>query len=299
MGKVFKALNKFKGVSPEIDSAAETSLQNKTEEEFEASSSVQPSNKVEQQLHSTPKSVAPQTKTVPSGQWDEKLLTFSEPGSVFSENIRKLRTRILHPGTAEPFKKILVTSALPGAGKSFTCANLGIAIAQGLEHHALLVDCDLRRPNLAAWFGVASQDGRGLVNYLRDDEDLGDLIMKTGMEKLSIIPGGTPPPNPAEVLGTTRVGQMFAQLENRYDDRFIIIDTPPAMLANEVFVLARHADAVVVVVRWGGGGKEQVKQLVDSIGREKLIGVVFNGYQTNFFSTQLSGYNEYAQYSYK
>lgn len=299
MGKVFKALNKFKGASQEIDSASGNNLENMPIGASSDPSPPAPSVKVEQQPDSDLIRVAAHPNLTNSGKWDEKLLTFSEPGSVFSENIRKLRTRILHPDSGKTLKKILVTSALPGAGKSFTCANLGIAIAQGLEHHALLVDCDLRRPNLAALFGVPSQDGSGLVNYLRDAEDLGGLIMKTGMEKLSIIPAGSPPSNPAEILGTTRVGQMFAELENRYDDRYIIIDTPPAMLANEVLVLARHADAVIVVVRWGGGGKEQVKQLVDSIDSDKLIGVVFNGYQANLFSAQLSGYDEYAQYSYK
>ena len=227
--------------------------------------------------------------------WDEKLVVFSDPSSALAENFRLLRTQILYPPSGRPYKKILITSTVPGSGKSFVSANLGISLAQGLEHHALLVDCDLRRSRLAFLFNCPTT--RGLVNYLRDGEDLGSLIVKTGMRKLSVIPSGPRPANPAELLGSAKVEKMFAELASRYDDRFIIIDTPPTQAASETAVLAKHADGVILVVRWGVGARAPLKQLMDSLDRDKIIGVVFNAYEANMLSAKVSGYDEYGQYA--
>jgi len=227
--------------------------------------------------------------------WDEKLKTFSEPSSPLAENFRLLRTQILYPPTGKPYKKILITSTVPGVGKSFVCANLGVSIAQGLDQHALMVDCDLRRSRLASLFNVSG--GKGLVNYLQRGEDLGQLIAKTGMRKLSLLPSGPRPANPAELLGSAKVEAMFAELASRYDDRLILIDTPPALVASETAVLAKHVDGVVLVVRWGCGAREALRQLAESLDPQKIIGVVFNGYEANTLSAKMSGYDEYGYYA--
>jgi capsular exopolysaccharide synthesis family protein len=168
---------------------------------------------------------------------------------------------------------------------------LGISIAQGLDEHALLVGCDLRRSKLASLFNI--KNSRGLVDHLSNEVDLGQLIMKTGMRKLSIIPSGSTPVNPAELLCSDKVGKMFAELDSRYDDRFIIIDTAPFGVASETAVLAKHVDGVVLVVRWGKSGRDQVKKMVEILGRDKIIGVVFNAYETNVLSSKVSGYYDY------
>ena len=226
--------------------------------------------------------------------WDDKLVVFSDPSSTLSENFRLLRAQILYPPSGKPYKKILITSTMPGSGKSFVCANLGISLAQGLDQHALLVDCDLRRSKLAAMFNCPTS--RGLVNHLRDGEDLGRLIAKTGMRKLSLIPSGPQPANPAELLGSAKVDRMFAELSSRYNDRFILIDTPPTQEASETAVLAQHVDGVVLVIRWGLGDRGPLKQLVDSLDQDKIIGVVFNAYTSSKLSVRLSGYDEYGQF---
>jgi len=227
--------------------------------------------------------------------WDEKLVVFSFPSTPLAENFRLLRTQILHPGSGKAYKKILITSIAPGSGKSFVCANLGISIAQGLDQHALMVDCDLRRSRLASLFNC--QASRGVVDYLQDGEDLGRLIVNTGMRKLSVLPSGLRPINPAELLGSMKVEKMLTELENRYDDRFILIDTPPVLVASETAVLAKHADGIILVVRWGIGGRASIKQLVESIGNDKIIGVVFNAYESNMLSAKMSGYDEYSHYA--
>ncbi|MBA3014495.1 MAG: CpsD/CapB family tyrosine-protein kinase [Proteobacteria bacterium] len=301
MGKVFKALHKALGDEhqdsvPVSERMAHEEVHLPGERSSEsAATTVEPHipavKAQEGHAHVTP---SHQAITGVDG-WDEKLKAFSEPFSPLAENFRLLRTQILHPPSGSPLRKILITSTVPGVGKSFVCANLGVSLAQGLDQHALMVDCDLRRSRLATLFNVNGT--RGLVNYLQQGEDLGGLIVKTGMRKLSLIPSGPRPANPAELLGSAKVEAMFAELESRYDDRFILIDTPPSVVASETAVLAKHVDGVILVVRWGMGDRETIKQLVESLGAEKIIGVVFNGYQANKLSAKMSGYDEYGYYA--
>lgn len=294
MGKVFKALNK--SLAGEYDSGQaqeEIASPHKAEDQGQAPAAGPPP------CESTPRPLAasPVRITEPLAGvegWDHKLMVFSDPSSPLAENFRLLRTQILYPSSGKTYKKILVVGTVPGSGKSFVCANLGISIAQGMDQHALLVDCDLRRSRLASLFNC--HVNRGLVNYLQDGEELSRLIVKTGMRKLSIIPSGPRPVNPAELLGSAKVEAMFAELASRYDDRFILIDTPPTQAASETAVLAKHVDGVILVVRWGRGSRTPMKQLVETLGRDKIIGVVFNAYESNLLSAKMYGYDEYGQY---
>ncbi|MCB2173685.1 polysaccharide biosynthesis tyrosine autokinase [bacterium] len=228
-----------------------------------------------------------------SGQWDERLHAAVNNDPQMPELFKILRSRILHPsdGRAVP-KTIMVTSAVPKEGKTFVTANLGISLAQGLDQHALLVDCDLRRPSLASLFGMTQRPG--LADFLRDGFDLGDLIVKTQIDKLSLLPSGDPPVNPAELLGSARMNELVGELSSRYEDRFIIFDSPPFHAAAETAVLARRVDGVLLVVRAGGAGKPQLQLLLDTIGEERTLGVVFNAYTANVVERSLmKGYGYY------
>lgn len=230
-----------------------------------------------------------------SGSWDERLFNAVNHDADLPEVFKVLRSRILHPIDDRPVPKtILVSSVVPKEGKSFITANLGISIAMGMDQYALLVDCDLRRPSLAALFGV---DGRrGVVDYLRDHADLTDLITKTSVNKLSILPSGKPPINPAELLDSSRMEALVSELSGRYDDRILIFDSPPVQIASESTVLAGQVDGVILVVRQGGGSKGQVKKVIETIGSERLIGVVFNANTTNIVERSLrQGYGYYQE----
>lgn len=285
MGKVFKALDKASQADT-VPVQAEDQLQE------EARERVRP--KVQPQ-------VAPSTKPVrksqapPSGSWDERLSLATTITGAIAESFRTLRTRVLHPASGEVPKSLLVTSATPGEGKSFVCANLGIALAQGIDHYSLMVDCDLRKPALHRLFGLSPE--RGLVNYLRDGDELTQLIVSSGVETLSLLPAGPPPVNPAELLGSANMTRLVDELERRYEDRIILLDSPPLQAASETAILAEHVDGVVLVVRWGGARREYVQKLVELIGRDRIIGVVFNAYKENILDAKAFGYYEYS-YSY-
>lgn len=228
--------------------------------------------------------------------WDARLAAALEDFPGVAESFRRLRARILHPADGQPPRSILVTSASPAEGKSFVCANLGVIMAQGVGQHVLMVDCDLRRPGLARFFGIESQ-GSGLVDHLRMGEDLTSLIHKTGLDRLSLIPAGTPPENPSELLASQGMSNLLKEVVSRYDDRFIILDSPPAQAASETAVLAQHVDKVILVVRWGESGREQVKKIAEQIGREKILGVVFNAFEMNILDKRLQGEGYYKYYS--
>jgi capsular exopolysaccharide synthesis family protein len=233
-----------------------------------------------------------------SASWDERLSQATTVTGPAAESFRTLRTRILHPGTGKIPRSLLITSATPGEGKSFVCANLGVALAQGVDQYCLMVDCDLRKPALHRLFGLSI--GRGLVNYLRDDDDLASLIVPAGIETLSLLSAGPPPVNPAELLGSDSMARLVDELENRYDDRIILLDSPPLQAASETAILAQHVDGVVLVVRWGGSRREHIHKLVELIGRERIIGVVFNAYEENVLAAKAFGYYEYQDnYSYR
>ena len=274
MGKVFKALTK-------------SSAENTSDIEFEHKDEVEPLKK----------KADPERQEVIDvsgpGNWDERLVALTGNYPEVLESFRRLRTEIIHPSEGMPARSILVVSASPAEGKSFVCANLGGIMAQGVDQYALIVDCDLRRPAMAKLFG--RDNDKGLVNYLRDGEELSSLIVQTGLKRLTLIPAGPPPGNPSELLSSARMTAMMDEVVNRYQDRFIILDSPPVQTASETAVLARHVDGVVLVVRWGGPGREQVKQLVDQIGREKIISVVFNAFQMTILDAGMKkeGYYKY------
>jgi protein-tyrosine kinase len=227
------------------------------------------------------------------GKWDERLFNAVNDDIYIPEVFKVLRSRILHSkeGGKVP-KTIMVTSAIPKEGKSFITANLGISLAHGLDQHSLLVDCDLRKPTLAPLFGL--DNDKGLVDYLRDDKELSGLIKKTSMAKLSILTSGKPPVNPAELLSSSRMHALVKELSSRYEDRLIIFDSPPMLIAAESSVLAGQVDAVILVVRQGGASTTEVQKVVSILGAERIIGIVFNDRTINYFEKALvKGYGYY------
>jgi exopolysaccharide/PEP-CTERM locus tyrosine autokinase len=232
-----------------------------------------------------------------SGKWDERLVQSVNFSGEVAESFRILRAKILMPQDGrKPPRTIMVTSVLPQEGKSFVAANLGVTLAQGVDQYSLLVDCDLRLPSLARLFGIPHN--RGLADYLKNKTEISALIRKTSMEKLSILASGIPPVNPAELLGSARMHDLVEELSTRYPDRLVIFDSPPLKVASESTTLAQAVEGVVLVVRQGVSNQPLIEQVIEDIGKEKIIGVVFNGYKSNFVTSRLinKSYSYYGAY---
>ena len=177
------------------------------------------------------------------GPWNERIQLVIDSGGPLVESFRVLRSKVLHPKDekARP-RTIMIASSAPEEGKSFVSINLAVAIAKGLDQYALLVDCDLRRPNLANLLGLAAEKTRGLTEYLQGEADIPQLLLKTSVDKLSLFPSGASPDNPSELLTSVRMNRMVNELSNRYSDRIIIFDSPPFQVASESLVLAKQVD---------------------------------------------------------
>lgn len=142
---------------------------------------------------------------------------------------------------------IMITSAVPGEGKSFTAANLAMSIATELDHTVLLVDADVARPSIPRIFGIPPS--KGLLDVLVDGIDLSQVLLRTSVEKLSILQSGTQHPRATELLASEAMNQLLLDMASRYSDRIIIFDSPPLLVTTEARVLATHMGQVVMVVR--------------------------------------------------
>lgn len=242
---------------------------------------------------------APASQPVPQAEipevvsWDKRFSAAVNEDQYLPEIFRTLRSRILYPDEHHKVPRtIMITSTVPQEGKSFISANLGVSLAQGMDQHSLLVSCDLRRPTLGKLFGI--EERLGLVDYLRGNRELTGLIRRTSIAKLSLLPSGRSPSNPAELLGSSRMESLVEELSHRYEDRIVIFDSPPFQLAPESTVLRQLVDAVVLVVREGKAGKYQIKKIVEEIGKDKLLGIVFNAHTTNIIErSMMKGYGSY------
>lgn len=224
---------------------------------------------------------------------DRNLVTYLDPQSLVSEMFKILRGNILFPAKGTPPRSILVTSAVPGEGKSFVASNLAVSIAQNINEHVLLMDCDIRRPSIYRHFGI--DETPGLAQYLQQDTPLSKIFIKTNLKKLTILPGGRPPHNPAELLSSKKMSSLLEELRNRYTDRYIILDSPPPQLTAETSAIARQVDGIVLVIKYGGTPREMVESLVEKLGREKILGCVMNWFDLR--SSGYYGYSKYGKYS--
>jgi succinoglycan biosynthesis transport protein ExoP len=203
-----------------------------------------------------------------------ELLTLEQPGSGFAENVRAVRTNLLFMSPDRPFRRLLITSAQPGEGKTTVASALAIAMAQAGQR-VILVDCDLRRPRLHKIFAI--QSGRSsLSESLLDPEHLDLSSTRTELPRLSILPAGPTPPNPAELLQS----EAFRHLLTRLDDEFdlVLLDSPP-LVVTDAAILATRVDGSVMVVRRGHSDRRDVlraKRAILDVGGS-LIGAVLNG----------------------
>ena len=211
------------------------------------------------------------------------LVTATKPHSPASEQFRLLKNNILFPEKGNPPKTIMVTSASPHEGKSFVAANLAVSIAQSIDEYVLLMDCDLRAPTIHNFFGYGGKE-QGLSDYLANTIPLSSCLKKTSVNKLTILTAGQLPSNPSELLSSDQMRRLLYEVKLRYNDRYVIIDTPPPYMTSETNAIARFVDGIILVVRQGKTRTKEVADILDIYGREKILGVVTN------FSKKTIGY---------
>jgi exopolysaccharide/PEP-CTERM locus tyrosine autokinase len=212
---------------------------------------------------------------IDSTKVDRTLVALTNPHSIEAEQFKILRTNILYPVSGQPPRSILITSAAPGEGKSFAAANLAVSIALNINRYVLLIDADMRRPDLHRRFGLGEVPG--LSDHLLNGTALPSLLQKTQVGKLTLLPAGSSPANPSELISSERMAHLLSEVSSRYSDRLIVVDAPPLSIAAESGVLARQVDAILVVVRHGKTKREEVMNLLSRVEDEKLLGCFLNG----------------------
>jgi capsular exopolysaccharide synthesis family protein len=233
-----------------------------------------------------------------SPRWDEtkidpNLVALLDPQSLEAEQFKILRTNILFPLAGQPPRSILLTSTVPGEGKTFAAANLAISIALNINRYVLLIDADLRKPQLHTRFGFPSMPG--LSDYLAENRPLSSLLLHTKVEKLTLLPGGLPPKNPSELISSERMASLINEVSHRYPDRLIVIDAPPPAMAAETGVLARQVDGILVVVLFGSTRRKDLADLIAHMGEKKILGSIVNRIETassRYYGYKYGGYKK-------
>lgn len=217
-----------------------------------------------------------------------RLILLTQPETPECEQYRTLRTQLFHASEKKALRIVTVTSTLAGEGKTSTVINLALAIAQSREKRVLVIDGDLRRPNVAAYLGVRTKMGLGEV--LRGEAEALDTLFTLDGYELYVMPVSREAANPTELLSSERFADMLAELRNYFD--FILIDSPPVMPFADTRLLANHTDAVMLVIRAGMAPYETVEKAIEALPSSKMLGVVLNGAE----HLEEAGYYDYYYY---
>jgi polysaccharide biosynthesis transport protein len=221
------------------------------------------------------------------------LVAHTESGSVVAEAFRKLRTSLLWPAGGQPPQTILITSLQAADGKTSLASNLAITLAQLGNGEVLLLDCDLRRPEVHGIFKVPVAPG--LASVLVSGRDVHSVTRRTDIRNLSILPAGERVRNPAELLASPRFGQVVADLRQRF--AHIVIDGSPLFAVSDAMILAPQVDGVLLVLRHGRatrGAAQDAVRLLQSVPAN-LIGIVLNDVDGRIAR---AGYGQYSYFGY-
>ena len=201
------------------------------------------------------------------------LLTQASPESARAESFRRLRTNIQFTNIPGRSKVVLVTSSIPGEGKTTTAINLAIALAQAGQS-VCLIDADLRHRSVAQYLGLDAN--RGLTTALLGAGDVDEFLQPSGEDRLLVLAAGAIPPNPSELLGAEEIKQVLDRLASRFDA--VIIDAPPLLPLTDAAVLSQHVGGVVVVV---GAQELRAEELESSLSSLRMVGANLVGVVMN------------------
>lgn len=202
-----------------------------------------------------------------------RIITGAETGAAITA-YRLLRTQVLRAMQKNGWNVLGITSPGMGEGKTLTAINLAISLALDVNHTVMLVDLDLRRPAVHRYFGI--EPGRGLADFLAEGRDLREMLFNPGIERLVVLPGGTPVQNSSEMLSSPRMGWLADEMRSRYSSRLVLFDMPPLLAADDVLAFSRHLDAVLLVVEEGRTGRDELQRARTLLQDIPVLGPVIN-----------------------
>ena len=220
---------------------------------------------------------------------NNSLVALLKPRSYEAEQFKILRTNLLFPESGKSAKRILVTSAAPGDGKSFISANLAVSLALDYDRKVLLIDADVRRAAIHNIFGLNGSE-KGVCNFLNERVPLASLLVRTSLKNLFILPAGHMTHDPAQLQSLEKLPKLFEELSANFGEYFIVIDSPPPKLAAETGVLARLVDRIVIVMKSGVTKREYIEETIELVDKGKIAGIVFNWHEN-----RMSKYKKYAK----
>lgn len=208
-----------------------------------------------------------------------KLVVAANPRSVVSEQFRTLRSNITFSAVDRELKTILVTSSLPGDGKSTISANLATLFAQDGKR-VLFVDADMRKPTVHFTFSLSN--AAGLSSVLTQQRLAGEVIRESEISSnLHVMTSGPIPPNPAELLGSRSMTVLMNEMAQQYD--MIVFDAPPVLSVTDAQIMANKVDGTILVVNTGETEKENIEKAKDLLGnaQARILGAVMNNFEVD------------------
>jgi protein-tyrosine kinase len=228
----------------------------------------------------------------------QNLLTPNAPRSLLGDQMRVIKRPLIRNAFGKGAAKlvhgnlIMITSSLAGEGKSFTTVNLAMSIAAELDHTVMLVDADVARPSISRMLGLEPAEGSafgpGLLDVLDGSAAMSDVLVRTNIDKLTILPSGTQHERATELLASDAMTRLLDEMARRYPDRIIIFDSPPLLQTTEARVLASHMGQIVVVVQAGKTLQADVQSALATIESCPVRMMVLN--QANATSDRGYGY---------
>jgi capsular exopolysaccharide synthesis family protein len=203
---------------------------------------------------------------------DQRLVAALAPTSLAAEQYRSLRTRIKRSEGTRSIRTMVVTSPSKGDGKSLTAANLALTMGQEFQQRILLVDADLRRPTIHRLFGF--EEGPGLADVLMGGAELDQVLVPLAEYHLTVLPAGTLPSHPAELLGSSAMRRVLDALRARFDR--ILIDMPPVAPLADLHIVAPLVDGLLMIVRAGITPKPAIERALAGLDVSKVLGLVLN-----------------------
>ncbi len=210
---------------------------------------------------------------------DKHIVTLTEPQSPAAEQYRKLRARILKAAETrdDSINTIMITSSDKKEGKTITAINLAVAMAKVIDYPVVLVDADLRNPSVHKYLGIEPE--YGLSDYLTGKASLPDILLRTGIGELMLLPGGLPPENPAELLSSERMRNLVNELKIRHRGGYVIFDSSPVLLTSDPLSLGSLMDGVLFIIHAALTSEKSASQAISLIKGCNILGIVFNEVQ--------------------